>query len=133
MRNHDFSKTTLKKNEGKKKLENFNFSRWILEKKKRKQTFRKMAANNLKKLFVNPVRLMKTLSGIYYDSTNNNNINKKISTNNDNKISTNSHLPHQLQPCQKRHLKMRSMEEKKMVDEWLMKKKETLHQTATLC
>ena len=48
--------------------------------------------------------LTKTLSEIYYGSTTT--TNKKISTN-DNKISTNLHLFHQLQLCQKRHLEMR--------------------------
>ena len=74
-----------------------------------------MAANKQRrKCFVYPVGLTKTLSWIHYGSTNNNNSAKIISINN-NKVSTNSGLLHQLQLYQKAHLEMCLMKQKKVV------------------
>ena len=60
-----------------------------------------------KQLFVYPVGLRKTLSEIYYSSTTTNS--------SSNKISIDSHLLYQLHLCQKCHLEMRSMKQKKLV------------------
>ena len=60
-----------------------------------------------KQLVAYPVGLRKTLSEIYYSSTTNNS--------SSNKMSINSYLLYQLHLCQKCHLEMRSMKQKKMV------------------
>ena len=60
-----------------------------------------------KQLFVYPVGLRKTLSEIYYSSSTTNS--------SSNKISIDPHLFYQLHLCQKCHLEIRSMKQKKIV------------------
>ena len=72
-----------------KKVDNFQLSWRILEIVKRKETFIKMAANNVKTGFhLHSMGFTKILSGIWQGSTTIKSSSKKISTNNQNKIST---------------------------------------------